>query len=180
MMPHIRQIILILVLAPLFYMPAAVAMEIEGRVTKVIAGDTIWVKSDGRHYKIKMRHITSPESTQEHSNEARSNLRSIINGKKVLVRWIEYDRLGRALGQVIYRDEDMNLRQIRDGHAKHDKTYPGKQQDAHDYYFYDRAEEEASLAHRGLWQDAETFPATSTKRNDNSVLWRTWSSSRRT
>jgi len=158
MMPRHQTAITILAVTAFFAMPAAWAMEIEGRVTKVIDGDTIWVKSDGRHHNVKMQYIVAPELTQAHGAKARSNLRTLINGKTVRVRWSEYDRHGRAIGQVFYRDEDVNLRQIRDGYARHDKEYAERRQDRHDFYFYGRAEEEANMAQHGLWKGKENAP----------------------
>lgn len=91
---------------------------IEGRVTRVSDGDTIWV-TDAMNLrrKIRMLDIDAPESSQPYGKESTKALSSRIYTKQVRVTYRELDQYGRVLGTVWLDGEDVNLWMVRQGHA---------------------------------------------------------------
>lgn len=121
------------------------AATLEGVVTRVSDGDTIWVTpKDGRREKIRMDRIDAPESQQEYGKEATEYLKRRIYGKTVKVEWERRDKYGRTLGVVFLEGNDINLEMVATGnawhYAYHDKT-PA----------YAAAEKDARANGRGLW-----------------------------
>ena len=57
---YLATILLLIICAPSY------ADQYEGRVIKVIDGDTIWVKSNNKHIKIRLSYIDAPELKQTH------------------------------------------------------------------------------------------------------------------
>ena len=123
----------------------ACAATLEGKVTRVSDGDTIWVTpKGGRREKIRMDRIDAPESQQEYGKEATEYLNRRIYGKTVKVEWERRDKYGRILGVVFLEGNDINLEMVATGnawhYAYHDKT-PA----------YAAAEKDARANGRGLW-----------------------------
>ena len=123
----------------------ACAATLEGVVTRVSDGDTIWVTpKGGRKEKVRMDRIDAPESQQEYGKEATEYLNRRIYGKTVKVEWEKRDRYGRLLGIVWLDGSDINLEMVATGNAwhysYHDKT-PA----------YIAAEKSARADKRGLW-----------------------------
>ena len=121
---------------------------IQGKVTRVSDGDTVWVADAAGKHKIRLVKIDAPESDQPYGKEYTKFLSRLVYGKEVEVEWTEKDRYGRILG-IIYlkRDEgkvDVNLEMVKTGNAwhysYHDKTPT-----------YVEAENDARAAKRGLW-----------------------------
>ena len=91
----------------------ASASEVEGLVTRVSDGDTIWVEdARGTRHKIRLLDIDSPESTQRFGGKSTARLQSLIGGKRVKVTYSETDKYGRLLGTVWFGGEDINLRMV--------------------------------------------------------------------
>ena len=118
------------------------AATLEGKVTKVSDGDTIWV---GR-VKIRLDRIDAPESDQEYGKESAKHLRDLILGKDVKVEYEKRDRYGRVVGLVYLGGKDVNLEMVATGNAWHyshfDKT-PA----------YAEAQKSAREQNLGLWEN---------------------------
>ena len=125
-----------------------VGATIQGKVTRVSDGDTVWVADVAGKHKIRLVKIDAPESDQPYGKESTKSLSRLVYGKEVEVEWTEKDRYGRILG-IIYlkRDAgkvDVNLEMVKTGNAWH-YSYHDKTQ------LYIDAEKEARSAKRGLW-----------------------------
>ena len=123
----------------------AFGATLEGVVTRVSDGDTIWVTTkDGPREKVRMDRIDAPESNQEYGKEATDYLARRVKGKTVSVEWQKRDQYGRILGIVRLDGADINLEMVATGNAWHyshfDKTEA-----------YAEAEESARAARLGLW-----------------------------
>jgi len=121
---------------------------IEGKVTRVSDGDTIWV-TDGMNlrHKIRMLDTDAPESSQVYGSESTKALSSRIYTKRVKVTYRELDQYGRVLGTVWLGGEDINLWMVREGHswAYHYTKNPP----------YLAAMRAAKAAKKGLWAKGE-------------------------
>lgn len=129
-----------------------------GRVTGVSDGDTITiVTSSFREYKIRLNGIDAPESSQDFGQASKKNLSRLIFGREVRVAWRKQDRYDRILGRVFVGETDVNLEQIRSGHAWFYRAYENELP-ASDRASFDRAERESRNSARGLWQSAAPTP----------------------
>ena len=137
---------------------SANAETIHGRVVSLSDGDTITILDKANvQYKIRLSGIDAPERKQAFGTKSRQHLAQVVFGKEVAVEWHKVDRYKRLLGKVIVNGVDANLEQVRAGLAWHYKYYQ-REQSPHDRDAYAKAEVEARIARRGLWQDAEPLP----------------------
>lgn len=102
----------------------AQADSLEGVVTKVTDGDTIWVRpvqcSEAvrcRLVKIRMQGIDAPERCQAWGTQATQALRSRLLNQTVQVNYSSRDVYGRVLGQVFMGREDIGAWMVKQGHA---------------------------------------------------------------
>ena len=61
------------------------ADQYEGRVIKVIDGDTIWVKTNNKHIKIRLSYIDAPELKQTYGVRSKNFLTNLILDKNVQI-----------------------------------------------------------------------------------------------
>jgi len=128
------------------------------RVTRVVDGDTIEIEKDGKHTKIRLIGIDTPEvvdprrPVQCFGREASRKAHDLLNGRQVAIETDPsqdtYDKYGRLLAYVFLPDGTLvNKYMIAQGYA-HEYTYrfPYKYQDA-----FKTAERAARSAHKGLW-----------------------------
>jgi len=121
------------------------AATLEGVVTRVSDGDTIWVTPKvGPKEKIRMDRIDAPESKQEFGKEATDYLARRIKGKTVNVEWQKRDQYGRVLGVVWLDGADINLEMVATGNAWHYSHFDKTPE-------YAAAEKAARAAKTGLW-----------------------------
>jgi micrococcal nuclease len=125
------------------------------RVLRVVDGDTILVRLDGRRERVRYIGIDTPESVkpgtrvQCFGKAAAAANRRLVEGREVR---LEYDaeprdRYGRLLAYV-YRDELLvNAELIRQGYAKPLEVEPNLAHAAQ----LRRLAASARRAHRGLW-----------------------------
>jgi len=126
--------------------PPAKPVLIEGTVSRVVDGDTLWVKTEGDGEPpvvVRLDGIDAPESCQVGGAESTAALNALALGRTVTVRVVARDEHGRSVGKVFDGDKDLGDRMVRDGHAWSSR------------YQYDRgpyvAEERMALAlKRGL------------------------------
>lgn len=136
----------------------ALADQLQGRVVGITDGDTITVlDSSNTQYKIRLSGIDAPERGQAFGQASKQNLSGLIFGKSVTVEFSKRDRYGRIVGRVLLSGRDINLEQVRGGHAWHYKQYEREQTPA-ERKAYAEAETEARKEKRGLWRDAEPVP----------------------
>jgi len=99
-------------------MPAA-AQTLQGTVTQVVDGDSLWVTPGGVGAPIEVRllGIDAPEICQPHGPQSRDALRELVLGQSVGVKGVGRDTYGRLLATVTLEGLDVNRRQVAEGHA---------------------------------------------------------------
>ena len=126
--------------------PPPKPIELTGTVSRVIDGDTLWLKTEGdgeAPVVVRLEGIDAPESCQPGGAESTAALTSLALGRNVVVRVAARDEHGRSVGKVFDGGKDLGDRMVRDGQAWSSR------------YQYDRgpyvAEERMALAlKRGL------------------------------
>ena len=120
-----------------------------GVVTRVVDGDTLWVKTSGGQQllKVRIQGIDAPEICQAGGVQAREALKRRVLGQSVAVTSGAYDDYGRTVGTVRLEGQDIGRWLVAQGHAwvysyRHKKgTYADELR-------------QAQLARRGLFSDA--------------------------
>jgi micrococcal nuclease len=92
---------------------------LDGVVTRVSDGDTLWVKpvDERRPQKLRLRGIDAPEICQSWGAEARQALSAQVLGRHVHVVEGPVDDHGRRLGRLMRGEVDVGAQMVRDGHA---------------------------------------------------------------
>jgi micrococcal nuclease len=92
---------------------------LDGVVTRVSDGDTLWVKADDqrRPQKLRLRGIDAPELCQAWGIDARQALSAQVLGERVQVVEGPVDDHGRRLVRLMRGDVDVGAQMVRDGHA---------------------------------------------------------------
>ena len=71
------------------------AKTLQGKVIKVADGDTITIVDDRDFkYRIRLAGIDAPEKDQPYGKESTKNLKWLVYGKGVTVKYSKYDRYG--------------------------------------------------------------------------------------
>jgi micrococcal nuclease len=124
------------------------AAALQGTVTRVSDGDTLWVKptAGGKPVKVRLKGIDAPELCQPGGREARDALARMALHQPVRIDEGPRDDHGRRLGTLQRGDEDLQARLVREGHAwsYRWRRDPGP---------YAAEEREARDARRGLFAD---------------------------
>lgn len=138
-----------------------------GRVVSVADGDTIMLldSADSQH-RIRLEGIDAPELHQAFGNQSKQSLSEMIFEKDVMVSYQKIDQYGRIVGKVMLDGKDINLEQVKAGMAWHYKFYE-HEQTADDRDAYAKAEDEARVARRGLWQDPNPVEPSEFRREEN-------------
>jgi micrococcal nuclease len=129
----------------------------DGTVTRVVDGDTIHVRLDGRDESVRYIGIDTPESVkpgtpvQCFARAASDANKRLVDGRRVrLVYDVERrDRYGRLLAYVHRGDLFVNAELVRQGFAR-PATYPPNVRHADRFAALAR---EAREAGRGLWRE---------------------------
>ena len=106
--------------APKKAAPPAKPVVIEGSVSRVVDGDTLWLKTEGDGEPpvvVRIEGIDAPESCQPGGAEATAALTALALGRKVSVRVVARDEHGRVIGKVLDGERDLGDRMVRDGQA---------------------------------------------------------------
>lgn len=147
------------------------AATMEGRVSKVSDGDTVWVNVElengvrvgERREKVRLAKIDAPEKKQPYGKESAEYLSNRVFGKVVQIVYEKADRYGRILGTMFLGGKDVNLEMIATGNAWHyayfDKT-PS----------YANAERAAREARLGLWAASDPVDPQSWRKQTRSVM----------
>ena len=118
-----------------------------GRVVGVHDGDTITALTPGNvQLKVRLVEIDAPEIKQPFGQQSKQALSALVFGKDVEIRVTGKDRYGRTLARVFVDGTDVNLAMVKAGMAWRFDKYS---KDA----AFQRAEEEAQRARRGLWAE---------------------------
>jgi len=139
--------------------PAEAGPPLNGRVVKVVDGDTIDVLDDAfRTHRIRFAWTDAPESGQAFGRAAKKALAEIVFGKRVTIEVVKFDRYGsphgkRLIGSVFLGQEDVGLTLVGQGWAWHNEPFM-REQPAESRRAYAKAQAIAREARLGLWRDA--------------------------
>ncbi len=121
-----------------------------GIVKRVCDGDTYDLLIDGagrEAQRVRMAAIDAPEKGQDYSRRARQFLDSLIGRKRVKLVLTQKDSFGRLLGLTYLEDgTEVSHEMVKAGYAWHYTHYDKEIE-------FDRLEEEARSAKKGLWAD---------------------------
>ena len=97
----------------------AAPVELTGQVSRVVDGDTLWVKTaaDAEPAVVRIEGIDAPESCQPGGSEATQALTKLALNRTVTVKIAARDDYGRTVGKVYDGTLDVGDRMVRDGHA---------------------------------------------------------------
>ena len=142
-----KYIILLLVLSSPVY-----ADQYQATVIKVIDGDTIWVKSNNKHIKVRLSYIDAPELRQTHGVHSRDKLSELVLNKDVEINTYRKDRYNRHLGEVYIFNSSksvfINAVMLKSGNAWVYKRYRNNE-------YLINLENNARMANKGIWSNSE-------------------------
>lgn len=102
-------LLLCLISTPVWAWPA--------QVERVVDGDTIEVRANGRPVTIRIFGIDAPERGQPGGDAARAALAAMIEGHRIDVDALGPDRYGRTVARLDRQGRDVGLSLVRAGHA---------------------------------------------------------------
>lgn len=142
---------------------------LEGTVTGIADGDTLYVLDAARNsHKIRLLGIDAPERGQAFGEKSRQSLANLSYRRQVSVDWQGRDVYGRILGRVRVaaadcrqdncpKTVDTNLEQIKMGLAWWNRKFADTQFPG-DARAYEAAEHQARAARTGLWSERDPMP----------------------
>jgi endonuclease YncB( thermonuclease family) len=137
-----------LILIIFFFIDVSFADQYTAKVIRVIDGDTIWVKSDNKHIKIRLSYIDAPELKQIYGIRSRDFLINLVLEKNVQINTSKKDRYNRHLGEVYVHNEKesifVNAKMIKSGNAWVYKIYRNNE-------YLINLENFARSNNKGLW-----------------------------
>lgn len=129
--------------------------EIQGKVIRVLDGDTIEVlqdKQDKKPVRIRLANIDAPEKKQAFGRWSANQLKALLAAQPVTVTYTQRDRYGRIIGRVFTTNgTDASRFMVKSGAAwvyeryNADESLPALQR-------------EAQEQKRGLWTDSNPVP----------------------
>jgi micrococcal nuclease len=135
-----------------FFATAAYAKTLQGIVTHVSDGDTLWIEVDPsrKPIKVRLQGMDAPEICQPWGRQAHDALKARLLGQRVSLNTRAKDDYDRALGRLQYRGEDVGAWLVSNGHAwsYHYRRNPGP---------YAEEQAQAKAKRIGLW--AQSAPA---------------------
>ena len=119
-------------------------------VSRIIDGDTIELQNGER---VRLLGINTPEKGQPYYEEATNRLKELIEGKTVTLEKDagDKDQYGRLLRHIYIDDTFVNLEMVREGYANVYIIAPNVKYSSE----FEKEEEEAKIAERGIWQPSE-------------------------
>ena len=131
------------------------------KCTRVTDGDTITVTQNGFKTTIRLVGIDAPEKSrkkhepgQPFSQASTKYLAGIVLNKYVDIVSYGNDRYGRTLGVVYVDGKNVNLEMVKAGLAE---VYRGKPAPGFDNDPYQKAEDEARSAGKGMWSLGDKY-----------------------
>ena len=135
-----------------FLSGSLVAAEIQGKVIRVLDGDTIDVLQDKKPVRVRLLNIDAPEKKQAYGSWSTNQLKALVAGQPVTVTYTQKDRYGRVLGRVVTTNgTEANRFMVQSGAAW-----------VYERYNTDNAlpalQREAQEQKRGLWAESHPVP----------------------
>lgn len=122
---------------------------IEGTVTHVADGDTLWVQPHDRQrkpVKLRLQGIDAPERCQSWGRQSSDALASRVLQRSVVFASQRVDDYGRALGTLTLDGADINAWMVAEGHAWSARWHRSAGP-------YGALEQSAKSLHKGLYAD---------------------------
>ncbi len=129
---------------------AATAYGWEGRVVKVIDGDSLRVKKGKKTVELRLYGIDCPEWGQDYGNRSKRFAKTLLNNKTVTVEAMDIDRYDRVVALVTVSGKLVNREMVRAGLAWMYPKYCKKQPLCKELK---TLENRARKSRKGLWQD---------------------------
>ena len=128
------------------------AVEIQGKVIRVLDGDTIEVLQDKKPVRIRLANIDAPEKKQAFGRWSTNQLKGLVAAQPVTVTYTQTDRYGRIIGRVFTTNGTEASRfMVQSGAAW-----------VYERYNTDKAlsvlQREAQAHKCGLWIDSQPVP----------------------
>lgn len=89
----------------------------EGKVVKVLDGDSLNIIQKGKEVRIRLAEIDAPEHGQPFWKQSRQALDSYVFDKNVSVEEFDRDQYGRIVGHVYLNDTWVNGKLVQQGYA---------------------------------------------------------------
>lgn len=135
-----------------FFSGSLYAAEIQGKVIRVLDGDTLEVLQDKKPVRIRLANIDAPEKRQAFGRWSTNQLKGLVAAQPVTVTYTQTDRYERIIGRVFTANGiEANRYMVQVGAAwvyeryNTDKALPALQR-------------EAQTQKRGLWADSQPVP----------------------
>lgn len=124
-------------------------------VISIADGDTLTVRQQGRHQKIRLACIDAPELTvQPDGLQAKQHLQHLLPiGTTITLRPVDQDQYGRLVAEVFQGQQSANLAMVQSGQAVIYPQYFGHCQSTQAQYR--QAEAQAKQKKFGLWAQAD-------------------------
>lgn len=131
-------------------LPLSTAYAWQGRVVKVLDGDSIRVKNGKEIIEIRLYGIDCPEWDQEYGKKAKQFTKAKVYQKKVDIDHVDTDRYGRTVAVVSNSGKLLNRALVRAGYAWIYKKYCRKKALCSELA---QLENEAKKQKRGMWKE---------------------------
>lgn len=89
----------------------------EGKVVKVLDGDSLNIIQQGKEIRVRLAEIDAPEHGQAFWKQSKQALEKQVAGKKVSVEEFDRDQYGRIVGHVYVNDTWVNGVLVKQGYA---------------------------------------------------------------
>ncbi len=124
------------------------AFALDGRVVRVIDGDTVVLLTDTKQQvRVRLSEIDAPERSQAYGAKSKNALIELCAGKSATLHQTSKDRYGRTLARLYCGEVDANAAMVEQGFAW-----------VYDRYVKDQSlyslQNEAKDKRLGLWRDA--------------------------
>ena len=119
-------------------------------------GDTCKMKVNNQIIKIRLVGIDAPElkhgkkTAQPYAQKSKDELNNLIKDKNVSVKLHKKDIYKRYLGEIFYKNINVNLKMLEIGAAE---VYKGKNEKSIDLTTYIEKENVAKQNHIGIWNN---------------------------
>jgi len=125
---------------------------LDGKIIKIIDGDTVYFQSAGNnnYKKLRLVGIDAPELNQPFGQKSRQCLANLLNNRPVQIISFGEDRYKRTLAKLLIEEIDINLAMIREGCAWFFRRYK-QTLNKNDQFMYDQAEIFAIENKKGLF-----------------------------
>jgi endonuclease YncB( thermonuclease family) len=128
---------------------------LSGNVLRVLDGDTLTVRLDGKETRIRVYGVDAPEMKQEYGKEAQEFVENMILTEMVQIEPVDTDRYGRTVAIVHLRDGDtLESRLLAAGMAWLYPQYCKRPECA----VWKETEKQAKAAGKGLWSGKAEAP----------------------